>query len=161
MQENRKGKTVADSMMEQTRIVRPAHLNGAGRLFGGQLALWIDEVAGVVAQRHSGRYVVTAAIDNLRFRGAVYQNEVVVMIGKITHVGTTSMEIRVDSFVEDLKGNRRLINTAFVINVALDDNGKPCAVPPLILKTPFEEYAFQAGEKRRDLRNQLNKELYD
>lgn len=154
-------KTVDESKIEQTQILRPQHLNYAGNLFGGQLAMWIDEVAGVVAMRHSQSYVTTAAIDNLRFREPVSQGEMIVMRGQLTYVGTTSMEVRVDSFVEGLNGDYRLINTAFVIMVALDEAGKPRPVPKLELRNDQERQAFAAGEKRRVLRRQLNQELYD
>lgn len=155
------GKTAEESTTEQMRIVMPQHLNGTGRLFGGQLALWIDEVAGVTARRYTGRAIVTAAIDNLRFREPVDQNELLIMRGKVTYVGNTSLEVRVDSYVEDVGGCRKLINTAFVIQVALDDNGRPCKVPPLICKTPMAEREFLAGERRKELRHRMNKELYD
>jgi len=154
-------KTIESSTTEQIHIVMPQHLNGTGRLFGGQLALWIDEVAGVTARRHTGKAIVTAAIDNLRFREAVEQDELLIMRGKVTYVGTTSLEVRVDSYVEDYSGNRKLINTAFVIQVALGENGRPCKIPGLIFSTPMEEREFAAGEKRKVLRHTLNKELYD
>ena len=153
-------KYVADSQIEQVQVVMPQHLNGYGKLFGGQLAVWIDILAGTVARRHCGMAITTAAIDNLRFRGSVKQNEMVVMCGRMTHVGNTSMEIRVDSYVEDDNGDKRLINTAFVIEVALDEDGKPCPVPELLLRTPEEEKEFQDGAKRREMRLKLRDELY-
>ena len=151
----------SQSLTEQIHVVMPRHLNGFGRLFGGQLAMWIDEVAGIAASRHCGMQVTTAAIDNLRFREAVSLNEVVHMRGRVTFVGTSSIETRVDSFAENFSGDRRLINTAFVINVALDENGRPTKVPGLLLETPIEEAEFAAGKKRRELRQKLNNELYD
>ena len=44
---------VSDSRVETVHIVRPNHLNAAGRLFGGMLMQWIDEVAALVAKRHT------------------------------------------------------------------------------------------------------------
>ena len=87
-------KKVEDSRVETVHIVRPNHLNGANRLFGGILMQWIDEVAGLVAKRHAKTNVITASVDNLRFLKGAYQNEVIVLIGKLTYVGTTSMEVR-------------------------------------------------------------------
>ena len=78
----------------------PNHLNGAGRIFGGQLVAWIDVIGGIAARRHCGCAVTTAAIDNLQFREPVYVNEVVVLRARVTFVGRTSMEVRVDTFVE-------------------------------------------------------------
>lgn len=139
----------------------PPHLNGYGKLFGGQLAMWIDVLAGVVARRHCRCTITTAAIDNLRFRESVGQNDLVVMRGKMTHSGITSMEVRVDSYVENTKGEERLINTAFVIQVALGADGRPCPVPPLIPRTPEEKKDFEAGAKRREVRNKIYRELYE
>ena len=121
-------KKVSDSAAETLHIVRPNHLNAAGRLFGGVLMQWIDELAGLVAKRHSHMNVTTASVDNLRFLKGAYQRDVVVICGKITYVGNTSMEVRVDSYVEDLDGVRTPINRAYFSMVALDDNDKPCRV---------------------------------
>lgn len=154
-------RTVDDSRTEQMQMIRPQYMNGAGTLFGGQLALWIDEVAGVVAMRHCQGLVTTAAIDNLRFHQPVFEQDLIILKGKLTHVGSTSMEVRVDSFVERIDGTLFLINTAFVIMVALDENGKPKPVPKLRLRNDLEQREYDAGEKRRQLRHQLNHELYD
>lgn len=154
-------KRVADSQAEQVQIVFDNHLNGQGRVFGGQLAAWIDVVAGIVGRRHSNRDVTTAEIDNLQFKHAVYKNSVVVMRGKITYVGTTSMEVRVDSFVEDLSGEKQLVNTAYLVEVALDENQKPVAVPKLICETFQEKAEWDAGEKRRQLRQLRRKEPFE
>jgi acyl-CoA hydrolase len=149
------GKRVSDSKTEQVQLVRPQHLNGMGRLFGGQLVEWIDEVAGVVARRHCGTEITTAAIDHLRFREPVFQNDTVVLLGKVTYTGGTSLEVRVDSFVEDFDGNRRLINTAFLIEVALGEDGKPTPAPPLIVENEFEQAEFNAAQRRREFRRQV------
>ena len=93
---------VSESVVQTVHIVRPNHLNAAGRLFGGILMQWIDEVAGVVAKRHAHQNVITASVDNLRFLRGAYQRDLIVIIGKVTYVGTTSMEVKVDTYVEDL-----------------------------------------------------------
>ena len=90
-------KTVDESRAETVHIVRPNHLNGANRLFGGILMQWIDEVAGIVAKRHSMGNVTTASVDNLTFLHGAYQNDMVVIKGKLTWVGSTSMEVCVDT----------------------------------------------------------------
>ena len=105
-------KRVEESQTEQTHLLMPQHINGSGRLFGGQLLAWIDETAGIVGRRHSGRDVVTAAIDNLQFKAGAYRNEIIVLIGRVTYTGRTSMEVRVDTYVESPDGMRRPINRA-------------------------------------------------
>ena len=157
----RKMKRVCESQTEQVQVVMPPHLNGYGKLFGGQLAMWIDILAGIVARRHCEMAITTASIDNLRFRASVSQNALVILKGKMTYVGTTSMEVRVDSYIENDAGEQRLINTAFVTQVGLDEYDKPCRVPGLVPCTPEEEKEFEAGSLRRDLRQKALKGLFD
>ena len=154
-------KTVDDSRVETVHIVRPTHLNGANRLFGGILMQWIDEVAGIVAKRHSGRNVTTASVDNLTFLHGAYQNDMIVIKGKLTWVGSTSMEVCVDTYVETLDGQRDRINNAHFMMVALDENDKPARVPELILQTEDEHLAWAHGEERRRIRNQRRKDKLD
>ena len=106
-------RTVQDSLVETTRDL-VYHMNAAGRLFGGMLMQWLDEVAGLVAKRHTRSNVITASVDNLRFIHGAYSGEMVVIIGKATYVGNTSMEVRVDTYVEHLEdGMRHPINRAY------------------------------------------------
>ncbi len=154
-------KTVDESRVETVHIVRPNHLNGANRLFGGILMQWIDEVAGIVAKRHSMCNVTTASVDNLTFLHGAYQNDMIVIKGKLTWVGTTSMEVCVDTYVETLDGQRDRINNAHFMMVALDENNKPVQVPRLILQTEDEHLAWAHGEERRRIRNQRKKDKLD
>ena len=154
-------KTVDESRVETVHIVRPNHLNGANRLFGGILMQWIDEVAGIVAKRHSMTNVTTASVDNLTFLHGAYQNDMVVIKGKLTWVGNSSMEVCVDTYVENLNGHRERINNAHFMMVALDENDKPVQVPKLILQTEDEHLAWAHGEERRRIRNQRRKDKLD
>lgn len=151
-------KRVKDSMTEQVQIIMPTHINGSDRLFGGQLMEWIDVVAAVVARRHSGRNVITAAVDNLQFKAGAFINNTLVLVGRITYVGRTSMEVRVDTYVEDLSGIRKVVNRAYLVLVALDEEGKPAEVPQLILETEAERGEWEAGKRRHQLRNERRKE---
>ena len=154
-------KTVDESRAETVHIVRPNHLNGANRLFGGILMQWIDEVAGIVAKRHSMCNVTTASVDNLTFLHGAYQNDMIVIKGKLTWVGSSSMEVCVDTYVETLDGQRDRINNAHFMMVALDENNKPVQVPRLILQTEDEHLAWAHGEERRRIRNQRRKDKLD
>ena len=111
--EERMMRRVADSAVIQTQLVLNSHLNGAGRLFGGQLMEWIDEIASIVAMRHSEADITTACIDNLNFKEGATVNDVIVLRGKITYVGRTSMEVRVDTYVESRHGIRKVINRGY------------------------------------------------
>lgn len=149
---------VSDSMVETIHLVRPNHMNGANRLFGGMLMQWIDEVAGIVAMRHTRKNVTTASVDNLRFKKGAYLGEVVVIIGKATYVGKTSMEVRVDTYVEDSEGYRRSINRAYFTMVALDEEDKPVKIPGLLVETENEKAEWEMAKKRREMRILRNTE---
>lgn len=149
---------VSDSIVETIHIIRPNHLNAAGRLFGGILMQWIDEVAGLVAKRHAHCNVTTACVDDLQFLKGAYPREVIVLRGKLTYVGRTSMEVKVDSFVENVEGERTLINCAYFTMVALDDKDRPAPVPGLRLETEEEKMEWMKAEKRREIRMMRKKE---
>lgn len=146
-------KYVKDSCVEQVHVLTMSNLNGYNRLFGGQLMSWIDEVAAVVARRHSGCNVTTASVDTLIFKKPAHANDTVIINGKITYAGNTSMEIDVKSYVEDLSGERTLINEAFITMVAIDENEKPTKIPALVLGTDEERTDFANAIKRKERRN--------
>lgn len=148
-------KRVEDSLTEQTYLVMHRHINGYGRLFGGQLLAWIDELAGIVAKRHSESEITTACFDQTNFKHAVMLNDTLVMIGRITYVGRSSMEVRVDSYVESLNGMRRMINRAYIVMVAIDEEtGKAKQVPGLIVETEVQRAEWEGGKRRTELRKQ-------
>lgn len=146
--------TVEQSKTQQIQILMPAHINGHERLFGGKLMEWIDVVAAVVARRHSGKNVTTAFVDSLEFKKAAYVNNTIVLKGQIVFVGKTSMEIRVDTFVEKLSSEQYMINRAYVVMVALDENDKPTRVCGLDLLTDEENDEWNKAIIRRKFRKQ-------
>ncbi|MBR2046219.1 MAG: acyl-CoA thioesterase [Agathobacter sp.] len=158
---NIEAKKVSESLVETVHIVRPNDLNGANRLFGGILMQWIDEVAAIVAKRHCNCNVTTASVDNLTFLHGAYNNDLIVIKGKMTWVGKSSMEVCVDTYVENRQGERNRINNAHFMIVALDDNGKPVRVPRLILETEDERLAWEHGEERQRIRVERKKNQLD
>jgi len=148
-------KTVDDSRVETVHLVRPTYLNGAGRLFGGVLMQWIDTLASIVAMRHSGHHVTTAAVDTLEFRGPAFQNEMVVLDGRVTWTGNTSMEIRVDTWVESRGVRERLINRAYLIMVAMDEHDRPAKIPPLLVQTDEERAEWELATARKEARRKV------
>ncbi len=145
-------KTPSETYTEQVHLINQSDLNGSKRLFGGTLLSWIDIVAGIVARRHAEMNVTTVAIDDLHFIAPAYANDLVVLCGKVTYVGRTSIEVRVDSYVERVDGTRKLINKAHLVMVALDENETPYEVPRLEPETIEEKEEMAAGEKRKKLR---------
>lgn len=142
-------KTVAESKTEQVQILNQSNMNGFGRLFGGNLMQWIDIVAAVVARRHSEKNVTTVLVDTLEFKQAARVNNTLVLNGYVTYVGRTSMEVCVDTFIESLTGDRTLINKAYLVMVALDENDRPTPVPGLILSNDEERKNWEEAKKRR------------
>lgn len=145
-------KRVKDSITEQVHIIAPSDLNGYKRLFGGQLMQWIDTVAGVTARRHCEKNITTAMVDSLHFKAAAHANDLIVLIGKVTYTGKTSMEICVHSYIEEPNGIRKLINTAYFVMVALDEEEKPSKVPQIILETEEEKTEYEFAKMRQTLR---------
>lgn len=154
----RKIKKIEESLTEQQYLICPAHINHYGRLFGGQLLKWIDELAGIVAMRHCGSTITTAAIDNLQFRAPAYTGDIVVLRGWVTCVGRTSMEIRVDTYRESLDGSREMINQAYIDMVAIDSNGRPKEVPDIEIETDEQHREWVAAQKRRQVRKELRQQ---
>ncbi len=151
-------KKVTDSLTEQQYLIRPEHINHYGRLFGGQLLKWIDELAGIVAIRHCGNTVTTAAIDNLQFTAPAYTGEMIVLQGMVTYVGRSSMEIRVDTYREALDGTREMINRAYMDMVSIDCKGKAMEVPDLCIETEEQRKEYEAAVKRKQLRRERRHE---
>ena len=136
------------------QIVLPQHCNGykKPRLFGGQIMAWIDIVGAVAARRYTQRAVTTVCIDNLNFLNPAFLNDTVVQEAVVTWTGRTSLEVRVDSYVEQLDGQRKRVNRAYVVFVALDDDDQPAPVPPFVPETEAEKREYEAAVERRRIR---------
>ena len=154
----REMKKVSASFTEQQYLICPTHINHYGRLFGGQLLKWIDELAGIVAIRHCGGTVTTAAIDNLQFQAPAYTGDMIVLQGMVTYVGRTSMEVRIDTYREALDGKREMINRAYMDMVCINCKGDPTEVPELLLETEEQRQEYEAAKKRKQIRKQRRQE---
>lgn len=137
---------------EQSYILRPEHMNGNGRLFGGQLMMWIDDIAGIAARRYCKRNITTAGIDNLDFLAGAFTNETIVLNASVTYVGKTSMEVTVKTYAETLDGTRTLTNVAHLVEVAIDERGNACPVPPFEPETEEEKEEWARGKLRYEAR---------
>lgn len=153
-------KTVEDSRTEQVRLLRYPHLNGQRRLFGGVLMQWIDELATIVAQRHSESEVITAAVDNLQFKHPAYLNDLLLLNGRVTYIGNTSMEVCVETYIQKRNASRELINRAYLVMVATDASAKPIQIPPIDIRTEKEKQDWERGQKRYELRKTRRKEKF-
>ncbi|MCI0382721.1 MAG: acyl-CoA thioesterase [Chlamydiae bacterium] len=151
-----KGKPVSYSAIQnQLSIVYPNDLNAYRTLFGGRLLEMSDSLCGAVAKRHSGRICVTLAIDSVKFLAPAKEGDILVFQAAVNRTWNTSMEIGLKVFAENFKTGKRVhIFSAYFTFVALDDNLKPCKVPPVIAETEEEKRRYQEAEKRRTHRLQ-------
>ena len=145
-------KRAADSQTLTTRKMSYQYLNRKGELYGGKLLDWTDEAATIAAERHAGGHVTTALLDSYTFLAPVFLEDLVTLCACVTFVGRSSMEIRVDVFAERAGEPRRPVGRAFVVMVAVDENGAPMPAPALMPATPEEEADFEAGRLRMELR---------
>jgi acyl-CoA hydrolase len=148
------GKLVRASRSEMSEVVLPAQTNALGKLLGGHVMHLVDIAAAMAACRHSNSYVVTASVDSIDFRNAVNLGEIVILKSQVNRAFTTSMEIGVEVFSENvLTGERKHTTSAFVTFVAIDEKTRlPMPVRPLIVKTAEEKKRFAEAAQRRKLR---------
>jgi len=142
------------------RHTPPSHKKRTRKLLPVPVVALIDVVAAVVARRHSGVNVTTAAVDNLQFKAAAHIGDTVLLVGQMTWTGNTSMEVRVDVYVENLGGDKALINQAYLVLVAIDQEENPVPVPGLFTIVPEEKAEWEGGQRRRALRRQRRDEQY-
>ena len=146
-------RNVCDSKVEMTEIVLPNDTNNLGNLRGGKILHWMDICAAISSQRHSGHVCVTASVDNVEFRSAIRQGEVVMLESHVNRAFRTSMEIEVNVWAENpIAGTSRKSNRAYYTFVAIDSEGVPQPVPSIKTETPEEEKRFHAAGHRREFR---------
>lgn len=146
-------KTVRSSQVIMTQLVLPTHTNALDTVFGGTVMSWIDISAAIAAQRHSGRDVVTASMDQLSFVAPIRKGWVVNLKASVNFTSRTSMEIGIRVEAENPKTSE-IFHTAsaYMTFVALGSDGKPTEVPKLTLEDDIEKRRFAAAQKRREQR---------
>ncbi len=152
--------TVAYSMVEPVHLVRQEHINGNGTLFGGTIMKWIDIASAFTGKRHCSGRTTTLMVDNISFIKPAHLADLIYMKAFMTYVSTTSFEVKVEMYIEDFDGSRTLMNTAYVVMVALDENMKPMQVPELVLETDEQKAEWERGRKRHELRKQRRQQQY-
>jgi acyl-CoA hydrolase len=124
--------------------------NTMGNIHGGFVMKLCDEAGGMAAVRHSRRPVVTVTVDSMTFHSPVHIGNLLTVTAEVTWTGRTSLETRVVVMAEDvLSGNVTHTNTAYFVYVALDDEGRPARVPPLICETEEERQRFERAATRQ------------
>jgi len=149
------GKPVSASRLVLAQEMTPLDANPAGNVHGGNIMKLADSAAGVVAIRHSGRNCVTATVDRFEFYAPVYIGNLVTLHASLNYVGRTSMEVGVRVEAEEPRtGKRTHTNTSYFLMVALDDDGRPAEVPPLILETEEDRRRNEEARQRAIARRQ-------
>ncbi len=120
---------------------------------GGRLLYLMDVCAAISSARHTNRVCVTAAVDSVDFQSPIRRGEVVTLISRVTRVFNTSMEVQIDVWAEDLiKQTKRKCNRAFYTFVAVDENNRPTAAPPIKAETKAQIRCYENAAKRREMR---------
>ncbi len=146
-------KSVRDSVSDVADLMFPPDANMHGTVFGGKVLQMVDKAASVCAMRHSGKPVVTVAMERVEFLVPIRVGTFLIATARVNHTGRSSMEIGVDVYAEDMPGGRRVhTNSCLVTMVAVDSKGRPSPVPGLRLETPDEKERWTAAEARRKAR---------
>ncbi len=147
------GRPVSVSHVEMSHLLLPNEANALGTVHGGIIMRLVDEAAAVAAVRHAQRHCVTAEIDSMSFLAPARVGDLVTMKAAVNLVGTTSIETGVRVETENLlTGRRTHISSAYIVYVALGDDGKPCRVPPLIPETEADRRRMAEAGVRREHR---------
>lgn len=146
-------KTTKDSYVIMTELVLPNDTNVFGNLMGGRLMYWMDIAAALAAGKHCNAPVVTASVDNISFEAPIKLGNVVHIEAKVTRAFTTSMEVHLNVWGEDITHQYKYkSNEAYYTFVALDPNSNPRKVPQLKVETEEEKKLFEGALRRRQLR---------
>ena len=146
-------KKASESLIIMTELVLPNDTNLFGNLMGGRLMYWMDIASALAGSKHCNGPVVTASVDNISFTNPIKLGNVVHIEAKVTRAFSTSMEIHMNVWGEDIMMQKRYkSNEAYYTFVSMDVNGKPKPVPQLIPETEEEQELYVSALRRRQLR---------
>jgi acyl-CoA hydrolase len=142
--------TTDKKSLYMTVLMTPDMANFAGKVHGGTLLKFLDQVAYSCASRYAGTYAVTLSVDRVLFRDAILVGELVSFSASVNYTGRTSLEVGIRVDTENIRdGTRRHTNSSYFTMVAVDDAGNPVAVPPLSPVTELEHTRHDAALARR------------
>ncbi len=152
-------KPVSASRISIAQLMQPEHANNLGHVHGGEIMKLVDEAGALACMRHSQQRVVTVAIDRMTFRQPIKIGDLVIITAEVSFIGRTSMEAEVHVEAENpITGERTHTNTAYLVYVALDLEGKPVPVPGLIPENEEQRRRMEDGRARQEYRlSQSNK----
>lgn len=148
-------RTSTDSEAVMSELMMPQHANNLGNVFGGVILSLVDRVAAVAAIRHARQICVTVAMDRVDFHEPIHLGELVTAFARVNWAGRTSMEVGVRVVAENvITGVRRHTNSCYVTYVAIDEQGRPVPVPPVVPWTHEDHRRFERAVRRRERRLQ-------
>jgi acyl-CoA hydrolase len=151
-------KPMRASRIQIAQLMHPEHANLLGNVHGGWIMKLVDEAGALTCMRHAQRRVVTVAIDSMVFRSPIKIGDLVLLNAEVTYTGRTSMEAEVQVQAENpITGERTNTNTAYLVYVALDDEGKPTPVPSIKAETEDEKRKMESAKERQARRLVKNK----
>jgi acyl-CoA hydrolase len=147
------GKPVRESISEYAEIALPNDVNQLGNVLGGKVMHLVDLAGAMAAIRHARLPAVTVSVDSLQFLHPVHSGELILLQSSVNRVFRTSMEVGVKVTTENLLSGHRLHTcSAYLTFVALDKQGKPTVVPPVIPETEEEKRRYREAGERREYR---------
>jgi acyl-CoA hydrolase len=142
--------------LSMTVLMTPDTANFSGKVHGGSILKLLDQVAYACASRYAAAYVVTLSVDQVVFRQPIHVGELVTFLASVNHTGNSSMEVGIKVIAENIRTqDKRHVNSCFFTMVAVDDGGKPVAVPALRPFTPDERRRHDAAELRKSMRREM------
>ncbi len=148
-----KPKPVSDSRVETVELVLPNDTNPLGTMLGGRVMHLIDITGSIAAMRHARRQVVTAQMDDLSFHHPIRQGHFIILKGSVNFAGTSSMEVGVKVLSENpLTGEQVHTSSAYLTFVAVDRDGAPVDIPPLLPETEDDQRRYEEALRRREQR---------
>jgi len=146
-------KRVSDSETTLVQLMQIADANLAGIVHGGEVMKLVDTAAGLAAIKHAGGMCVTVAIDEMSFLHPVHVGDLVTVKASVNDVGRTSLEVGARVEVENIvSGERKHTSSAYLVFVALDDDGKPRPIPGLEPSNATERRRQREARIRRETR---------
>jgi uncharacterized protein (TIGR00369 family) len=153
MTDTNNSKSVSASRVTLSQLMHPEHANLLGNVHGGWIMKLVDEAGALACMRHAQRKVVTVAIDSMVFRQPIRIGDLIILNAEVSYSGRTSMEAEVHVLAENpVTGERTHTNTAYLVYVALDDEGRPTTVPGLKAETEEEKRRMEKAQERQERR---------
>jgi uncharacterized protein (TIGR00369 family) len=153
MTDNLAPKPISASRISLSQLMHLEHANLLGNVHGGWVMKLVDEAGALACMRHAQKKVVTVAIDSMTFREPIKIGDLVILRAEVSYTGRTSMEAAVEVVAENpITGEQTHTNTAYLVYVALDDEGRPSSVPPLQAETEEERQKMERAQERQQQR---------